>query len=70
VEAHCSHGLLQIKIYNQFDPDSPASSRHGLGLRNVRDRLRALYENRARVDTTATSDRFVVELEIPCLEHV
>jgi two-component sensor histidine kinase len=70
VEAHCSHGLLQIKIYNQFDPDSPAPSRHGLGLRNVRDRLRALYENRARVDTTATSDRFVVELEIPCLEHV
>ncbi|HTC87967.1 MAG TPA: histidine kinase [Bryobacteraceae bacterium] len=70
VEAHCRGGLLQIKIYNQFDPDSPASSRHGLGLRNVRDRLRALYENRARVDTTATSDRFVVELEIPCLEHV
>jgi two-component sensor histidine kinase len=70
VEAHCSRGLLQVKIYNQFDPDSPASSRHGLGLRNVRDRLRALYENRARVDTTATNDRFVVELEIPCLEHV
>ena len=49
LEAHCSDGLLQLKIENEFDPESPASSRHGLGLRNVRDRLRALYENtRAR----------------------
>lgn len=70
LEARCSQGLLQLKIDNQFDPDSPASSRHGLGLRNVRDRLRALYENRARVDTTATSDRFVVEVELPCAEHL
>jgi two-component sensor histidine kinase len=66
LEAHCSEGLLRLKISNEFDADSPAASRHGLGLRNVRDRLRALYENRARVDATATSDRFVVELEIPC----
>jgi LytS/YehU family sensor histidine kinase len=70
LEAHCSDGRLQLRIENEFDPDSPASSRHGLGLRNVRDRLRALYENRARLDTTASSDRFVVELELPCAEHV
>jgi two-component system, LytTR family, sensor histidine kinase AlgZ len=70
LEAHCSEGLLRLKISNEFDVDSPAASRHGLGLRNVRDRLRALYENRARVDTTATSDHFVVELEIPCAEHL
>jgi two-component system sensor histidine kinase AlgZ len=70
LEAHCNDGRLQLRIENQFDPDSPSSSRHGLGLRNVRDRLRAIYENTARVDTTATSDRFVVELELPCAEHV
>ena len=70
LRAHCSDGRLQLKIENQFDPDSPASSRHGLGLRNVRDRLRAIYENTARLDTTATSDRFVVELELPCAGHV
>jgi two-component system sensor histidine kinase AlgZ len=67
LEAHCVDGLLQLKIENQFDLDSPASSRHGLGLRNVRDRLRALYENSARLDTTATSDHFLVELELPCI---
>jgi two-component sensor histidine kinase len=70
LEAHCSQGLLQVRICNQFDAESPAASRHGLGLRNVRDRLRALYENRARVDTSATSDNFVVEVELPFIEHV
>ena len=70
LEAHCGHGVLQVKISNQFDLDSPAASRHGLGLRNVRDRLRTLYENRARVDTTASGDHFIVELEIPCAEHM
>ena len=70
LEAHCSQGLLQVRICNQFDAESPAASRHGLGLRTVRDRLRALYENRARVDTSATSDNFVVEVELPFIEHV
>jgi two-component system, LytTR family, sensor histidine kinase AlgZ len=70
IEAHCGAGLLQLKIGNEFDPDSPASSRHGLGLRNVRDRLRALYENRARVDTTVSDHNFSVEMEIPCIEHM
>jgi two-component system sensor histidine kinase AlgZ len=66
--ARCQDGYLQLKIENDFDPESPAASRHGLGLRNVRDRLRAIYENTARVDTTATAGHFVVEMELPCLE--
>ena len=70
LEAHCSNGMLRVKICNEFDPESPAASRHGLGLRNVRDRLRALYENRARVDTTAADGHFVVEVEMPCTEHL
>jgi two-component system, LytTR family, sensor histidine kinase AlgZ len=69
LEARCRDGLLQLKIHNQFDPESPAASRHGLGLRNVRDRLRTLYENRARVDTTVTRDQFIVEMELPCDGH-
>jgi two-component system, LytTR family, sensor histidine kinase AlgZ len=64
--ARCRDGFLQLTIENEFDPDSPASSRHGLGLRNVRDRLRAIYENEARMDTTASADHFVVEMELPC----
>jgi LytS/YehU family sensor histidine kinase len=68
--AHCHDGVLRLKIENEFDPDSPASSRHGLGLRNVRGRLRAIYENRARMDTSSTRDRFVVAMELPCAQHL
>jgi hypothetical protein len=39
-------------------------------LRNVRDRLRALYDNRARIDTTAADDHFVAVMELPCGGHV
>jgi two-component system sensor histidine kinase AlgZ len=69
LKARCGDGWLQVKIENEFDPDAPSAARHGLGLRNVRDRLRALYENRARVDTTAASDHFAVEVELPCNGH-
>lgn len=70
LEAHCSGGQLNLKISNEFDAESPAPSRHGLGLRNVRERLRALYENSARIDARAAADHYVVEVELPCGEHV
>lgn len=70
IEARCGNGRLQFKIGNPYDPESPAATRHGLGLQNVRDRLRALYENRARVDASAAGDHFTVDLELPCVEHV
>jgi len=70
IEARCGDGRLEFKIENPYDPDSPAASRHGLGLQNVRDRLRALYENRARVDAIAAGDHFMVDMELPCAGHV
>jgi two-component system, LytTR family, sensor histidine kinase AlgZ len=69
LQAHCADGVLQFKIENNFDPDSPATTRHGLGLRNVRERLLAIYENRARLDTTATDSLFSVRMELPCTKH-
>jgi two-component system, LytTR family, sensor histidine kinase AlgZ len=70
LEARCSSGWLHLSVRNEFDPESPAPSRSGLGLRNVKERLRAVYENRARVDTTSADDHFVVEMELPCQEQV
>lgn len=69
LEARCAAGALQLKIDNDFDPASPSSSRDGLGLRNVRDRLRALYENRARVESRAIDEHFLVQLELPCIQN-
>ena len=70
LEARCRDGRLHVTVDNQFDPEAPAPRRHGLGLQNVRSRLRALYENEAHVDTTSSEHRCVVEVDLPCLEHV
>ena len=69
VAACCQDGWLRVKVENDFDPDAPPATRHGLGLQNVRGRLRALYDNQARLDTQLTSGRFVVEVELPCTAH-
>ena len=70
MEARCRDGRLHVTIGNQFDPDAPAARRHGLGLQNVRNRLRALYENEARIETANSGQRFVVEVDLPCEAHV
>jgi len=69
VAACCQDGWLRVKVENDYDPDAPPASRHGLGLQNVRSRLRALYENQARLDTELTTGRFIVQVELPCSAH-
>jgi signal transduction histidine kinase len=69
LEAHCGDGRLRVKIQNEFDPEAPAARRHGLGLQNIRNRLRVAYENQARLDTSSSDNRFVVEVELPCAAH-
>jgi two-component system, LytTR family, sensor histidine kinase AlgZ len=69
VEAHCENGWLKVTIENAYDPDAPPATRHGLGLENVRGRLRALYENQVRLDTQVSDSHFVVQVELPCPAH-
>jgi two-component system sensor histidine kinase AlgZ len=69
LEAHCENGWLQVTVQNEFDPDAPAVRRNGLGLQNVRNRLRAVYENKARLDTVVTDSVFVVAVDLPCTAH-
>jgi LytS/YehU family sensor histidine kinase len=66
LEAHRDNGLLRLTIENEFDAETPAARKSGLGLVNVRSRLRARYENRARLDTEVKGDCFLVELTLPC----
>lgn len=68
LEARCADDWLHVRIENEFDPEARAASGHGLGLQNVRERLRAVYDNAARLDTAADGDRFVVEAALPCGE--
>jgi two-component system sensor histidine kinase AlgZ len=66
LEAHCENGWLQLTVQNEFDPEAPPAQRLGLGLQNVRNRLRAVYENQARIDTIVTGSVFVVAVDLPC----
>jgi two-component system sensor histidine kinase AlgZ len=69
LEARCRDGRLQVMVENGFDPEAPLAKQHGLGLRNVRNRLFTLYENQARLDTTVNQNRFLVEVDLPCAAH-
>jgi sensor histidine kinase YesM len=61
------HERLSIAIENPRDTESPQSSRRGVGLENVRQRLIATFGGDARLDTRADDGRYRVELALPCL---
>jgi len=58
-------GSLAIAIVNPRDGDAPPSSRHGMGLENVRRRLGVMFGSAARLETRSGHDSFRVELELP-----
>ena len=66
VGARCGDGQLHIIVENDFDPEARPATRSGLGLANVRGRLLACYQNRARIATEVRDNRFCVDLELPC----
>jgi two-component sensor histidine kinase len=66
LHADCRDGMLHLTIENDFDPEAPSAGRNGLGLANVRDRLKTIYQSQARVTAQAHDRRFSVTLEFPC----
>ncbi|HET7216878.1 MAG TPA: hypothetical protein VFJ02_02485, partial [Vicinamibacterales bacterium] len=56
---------LSIRIENPCDPDRPRGTGAGVGLTNVRARLRALHGADATVTTGETDGIWHVELSFP-----
>lgn len=56
--------VLMFSITNPFDPDAP-SSRNGIGLENVRQRMEARYGSAARMEIEAETRQFRVTLQLP-----
>jgi LytS/YehU family sensor histidine kinase len=69
LEASCENGWLRVRVRNEFDADAPTPRKSGLGLTNVRNRLRARYETQARLDTELKDNYFLAELTLPCDGH-
>lgn len=61
---------LRISIENPTDPLRPATRRKGLGLENVRNRLRTLYRSEGFVEAKETEGRFHVELLFPAYSQI
>lgn len=67
IETSCSfeNDLLKISITNNFDPNAPSRKGTGLGLKNIRERLRLMYHSDSLLKTVQEKDRFIVTLFIP-----
>ncbi len=69
VHGRAANGLLSVTIENAFDPEAPPRRRHGLGLRNVRERLKTRYGDAAQLNAGPDGERWRVELLIPYRER-
>lgn len=65
VSTSCSPVRLMMVVENPCDPNRPARTGGGVGLANVRSRLRALYGTDAGVHASETGGCWRVELSIP-----
>ena len=66
IEADRRGETLVIAVENPRDPDSPDPKGAGIGLRNVRRRLAALYGGDADMRVQSERESFRVELRLPC----
>lgn len=66
LEGHVENGNLAVRVENSFDPEAPTPRRHGLGLRNVRNRLETRFGDAAYLRVSAEDNRFSAEMVFPC----
>jgi len=71
IEMDCEYkeGYLEICIVNDFDPQAHPRKGTGIGLNNIRERLRLLYKNDKLLRTKVDGTRFYVYLSLPGTEN-
>lgn len=71
IDMDCDYkeGYLEISIVNDFDPEAHARKGTGIGLRNIRERLRLLYRNEKLLRAYAEGNKFYVYLSLPATGH-
>ena len=67
VRAACVADRLTLVVDNPADPDRPRKTGTGLGLGNVRARLRALYGDEASIRWAEQDGRWRVEVSLPAV---
>lgn len=65
LSAHCEGNLLKVAVSNEYDPNAVRKKGKGIGLSNIRERLRLIYGISNGVFIHQTDTIFTVRLEIP-----
>jgi hypothetical protein len=68
LEAERRNGMLELRVRNEADADRPIPPGERVGLKNVADRLEAIYGRAARIDTEERDGFFIAEVRIPLHE--
>ena len=67
IEMDCEYrsGYLEISIVNDFDPEARPRKGAGMGLKNIRERLRLLYKTDKLIKTSVEGNKYRVLLSLP-----
>lgn len=65
VTASCTPERLTLTVENPADPDRPRKTGTGLGLANVRARLRAVFGDEASIHWTEQHGMWRVDVSVP-----
>jgi len=65
VDALVRDGWLHIAVVNPVCNDGAPASGHGVGLKNIRERLAVLYGTRARIAWQRSATQFSIEINLP-----
>lgn len=64
-KAYLDNGILIITIENNYQEGAPMSKGAGIGLRNIADRLKLIYQNETLLNIKNDNQQFTVTLIIP-----
>ncbi|MCF6361071.1 MAG: histidine kinase [Cyclobacteriaceae bacterium] len=65
IDCSCYQDTLEITVQNSYDMESVSSSKSGIGLKNVANRLALIYGSRDLMKITKEKNSFRVKLIIP-----
>ena len=67
IEMNCkfANGCLDITLLNDFEPGARARKGAGVGLKNIRERLKLMYKSDTLLKTVVTGNKYAVILCLP-----
>ena len=65
VDALVRDGWLHVAVVNPVAADDVPASAHGVGLKNIRERLAVLYGARGRIAWNRSATQFAIEINLP-----